>query len=63
MEKPILKITFKEPQIVWSEDGNYKSTFMISNSVFKMPFHFNINGFSVLKEQIKSIEFIQPNEL
>ena len=70
MEKPLLKITFKELTNVFQNGLMAKAKFIILNEIQHYGEYFFYTCYfdgqkisSIKKSEIKSIEFIQPNEL
>jgi len=63
MIKPLLKITFVEPYFIVQHGLWCKSRYLVSNEVVKAGIFIKISGNTYPKSLIKSIEFINPNEL
>lgn len=61
--KPLLKITFKKPEMIFCIYGNFICEFVFAKTITNRINTYVIEDLVIKKEKIKSIEFIQPNEL
>jgi len=63
MEKPLLKITFKEPIFIAQHGLSCKANFIIEKEIKSVSQFIVISGIYYPLALIKQIEFIHPNEI